>query len=424
MSLNIIFITAGEWPAQNGLLVSQVLETARTLQAQGHTVSWLAAIPLLSRMKRMLLRDRDLAWLRAECERAGIVFYTQIIPVTLGSPWSMPLRRWWHERVARRAVCHPVSAGSHGGPVVLQARSYDAAEIGLLLRQLICTRDGGRPVVASFDMRSFLGPESPMGHGTTGTAAYGFVKALEFELVRNSDVAFLPVNVGRRHYLEETGLAIQYAPIQGLDREPGWQPDFSVRWANLRIGYSGSVGQWHDPMLLRQIFDLFPTCRPQLASQPIDAFAGLDCHLYRQSELPSYYDGLLALVIPGLAQVEDYYRTLQMRCNLFSTKAAEALSRGVPLVVSSELAELAEFVRHHDCGLVVELRDGQPHLPPDVEIRSREMWQRLTTNAVRVGASFERHAVIDVYERAWQAAIDRRRADGPKMVSQGLKERV
>lgn len=159
----------------------------------------------------------------------------------------MPLRRWWHKRVALRALRRPVCAVGQGFATVLHARSYDAAEIGLLLRQFIKARDAGRSIVASFDMRSFLGPEIPMGHGLVGTAAYGFVKALEFELVTNSDVAFLPVNVGRRNYQDETGATIQYAPIQGLDREPGWKPDFLSRWANRRIGYSGSVGQWHDP---------------------------------------------------------------------------------------------------------------------------------------------------------------------------------
>jgi len=413
MSFHVVFITAGEWPAQKGLLVSQVLETARALQAKGHTVSWLAAIPLLSRVKRWVLRDHDLQWLHAECQQAGIVFDHQIIPVTLGSPWSMPLRRWWHHRLARRALHRPVSGGGAARATVLHARSYDAAEIGLQLRRLMTIHDNARVVTASFDMRSFLGPESPMGYGALGTAAYGFVKALEFELVRDSDVAFLPVNVGRRQYLEETGLAIQYAPIQGLEREPGWRVDFEARWAQRRIGYSGSVGQWHDPVLLRKIFDLLPQCRPQLASKMINAFAGLDCQLYPQSGLAAYYDGLLALVIPGLAQIEGYYRTLQMRCNLFSTKAAEALSRGVPLIVSSELQELADFVREHECGIVVDVRHGRPTLPPLPGLDSRELWERLSANAARVGGRFARQAVLEVYERAWEAALARRQEGQP-----------
>lgn len=410
MSLNIIFITAGEWPSQNGLLVSQVLETARALQTQGHTVSWLAAIPLLSRLKRLVLRNHDLAWLQAECKSAGIVFHYQIIPVTLGSPWSMPMRRWWHHRVTRSVVRHLLSTGAKNGPIILHARSYYAAEIGLLLRQLICTRDTDRPVVTSFDMRSLLGPEVPMAHGVAGRAAYGFIKELEYSLVRDSDMTFVPVDIARRQYLEETGLTIHHAAIQGLDRDPGWKVNFSARWSTPRIGYSGSLGQWNDPQLLLKMFDLFPGFEPRLACIPIDVFTGMDCKLHQQFELPAYYDSLLALVIPGLPNVDGYFRTLKMRCNFFSTKAAEALSMGVPLVVSSELAELAEFIRQHECGLVVELRDGRPHLPSGVEISSREMWERLTINAARVGAMFERHAVIGVYERAWQAAIERRRS--------------
>lgn len=408
MNNHIVFITAGEWPAQKGLLVSQVFETARALQAKGYTISWLAAIPLLSRLKRWLLRDSDLQWLQSECKGAGIIFSHKIIPVTLGSPWSMPLRGWWHDSLARYALPRLISGSSESSAIVLHARSYDAADIGLRLRRLMNDHDSSCPVVTSFDMRSFLGPESPMSHGVIGTAAYGFIKELEFTLVRNSDVTFLPVNFGRRQYMEETGLVIDYAPIQGLDREPGWKVDFDARWSTRRIGYSGSVGQWHDPILLRQIFDLFPLCRPKLASKMIDTFAGLDCKLYMQSDLPSYYDDLLAMVIPGLAHVIGYYRTLQMRCNLFSTKAAEALSRGVPLIVSSELEELAGFVREHDCGIVVDLRNGRPFLPVDLDIHSRDLWLRLTENAIRVGALFERQSVLEVYERAWQAALARR----------------
>ncbi|MCA0177907.1 MAG: hypothetical protein LCH73_16740 [Proteobacteria bacterium] len=407
MTSHVVFITAGEWPAQKGLLVSQVLETARALQSKGYTSSWLAAIPLLSRVKRLVLRDHDLQWLQAECQRAGIVFECCTIPVTLGSPWSMPIRRWWHRRVARYALNGPVTQVAAGVATILHARSYYAAEIGLLLRTLIGAQFPDRQVVSSFDMRSFLGPESPMGHGIFGAVNYGFIKMLEFDLVRGSDVAFLPVHVGRRQYKEETGLDIAHAPIQGLDREPGWRADFELRWVRRRIGYSGSVGQWHDPVLLRQIFDLFPLFHPQLASKPIEAFAGLDCELYRQTELPAYYDGLLALVIPGLARVEGYYRTLQMRCNLFSTKAAEALSRGVPLIVSSELEELADFVRSHECGIVVELRNGRPSLPAGLDLDSPAFWKRLTANAMLVGASFERKVVIGVYERAWQTALER-----------------
>lgn len=422
MTIHIIFITAGEWPAQKGLLVSQVLETARTLQAKGYAVSWIAAIPLLSRLKRWALRDHDLQWLQAECKSAGIVFNHKIIPVTLGSPWSMPLRRWWHDRLAHHALLqHPVS-GSEARATVLHARSYDAADIGLRLRRLMNTCDTSRPVVTSFDMRSFLGPESPMSHGAIGTAAYGFLKALEFELIRDSDVAFLPVNIGRRQYQEETGLTIEYAPIQGLDREDGWKVDFETRWANPKIGYSGSVGQWNDPVLLQQFFDLFPQYRPQLACKMIDAFAGLDCKFYRQSDLPAYYDNLLALVIPGLAQIEGYFRTLKMRCNFFSTKAAEALSRGVPLIVSSELKELADFVRDNECGIVVELRNGQPILPSGFDVHSRELWLRLTSNAARVGASFERQAVIGVYEQAWHTAIHRRQGSIPAATNQSREK--
>ncbi len=404
MPTHIVFITAGEWPAQKGLLTSQVYETALALQGRGHQVSWFASIPLLSYLKRLMLRDKDLKKVNALCRANGISFTYVIAPVTLGSPFSMPLRPWWHRRLAKRALRFLEAHSSTAESRILHARSYYAAEIGVYMRDLA----SHRTTIVSFDMRSFLGPEAPMGHGMLGTAIYGFLKSMEYELVKAADASFLPVNAGRRQYREETGLDIHYAPIQGLDREPDWSIDFDQRWVARRIGYSGSVGQWHDPVLLRAIFALFPALEPKLASKKIDAFEGLECTHYSSSELSGYYDGLLALVIPGLSRVDGYYRTLQMRCNLFSTKAAEALSRGVPLIVSSELRELAEFVQTHECGIVVDLRRGCPSLPSGIDINDYTFWRRITLNAERVGADFTRAAVIDGYERIWAAALSRR----------------
>lgn len=409
MSFHIIFITAGEWPARNSLLVSQVLETARALQSKGHSVSWLASIPLLSRVKRWLLNDQDLAWLKAECQATDISFHYKFSPVTLGSPWSMPVRNWWHSRLARNVPRHLIINDKEYRSTVLHARSYDAAHIGLKLRKLLNTQDNGINFLTSFDMRSFLGPETPMSHNTIGKVAYGFIKEHEFELIRDSDIAFLPINIGRRQYFEETGLSIQYAPIQGLDRETGWTVDFEARWQSPLIGYSGSIGQWNDPTLLRKIFDLLPWCRPKLACKILDEFADLDCRLYQQTELPSYYDSLLALVIPGLSKINGYYPTLKMRCNLFSTKASEALSRGVPLIVSSKLKELADFVREHECGIVINVDDGIPVLPIPDTTHSKEYWMHLTNNAVQIGERFTRTTVLEIYEKAWLAALARQK---------------
>jgi hypothetical protein len=421
MNARIMFITAGEWPAQKGLLVSQVYETARALQARGYQDSWFASVPLLSYLKRRLLRDKDLAAIEASCRENGISFARSIAPVTLGSPFSMPLRRWWHLRLARQALRHLSAQPGAFDATVVHGRSYYAAEIGVLLRDLMAAQGTGT-TIASFDMRSFLGPEAPMSHGAFGMAIYGFLKSLEYDLIRRSDASFLPVNVGRRQYREETGLEILYAPIQGMEREPGWSVDFDRRWSTKRIGYSGSIGQWHDPNLLKAIFQLFPALSPKLASKKIDALAGYECKLYKPAELADYYDGLLALVIPGLAQIDGYYRTLQMRCNLFSTKAAEALSRGVPLIVSSELQELADFVRTHDCGIVVEVRQGRPALPLGLAVDDREFWHRLSVNAAAVGTRFTRQAVIDIYEKAWLAAVAGRRAGADNSVQRTQRE--
>lgn len=411
--MDIVLLSSGEWPSVGSLLFSQLFETARLLMSRGHRVQWLAAVPTLSRVKRLVLRRDDLEAIRQACGRIGLPFHCTVVPVTLGSPLSLPLRRFWLAHAARTLMVKG-GLGRGDAPVVLHARSYDAAELALQLRARLDA--AGTRAIASFDMRSWLPPEIPMGGGLAGRLAYGFWKEIEFGLLRDTDARFLPLDVSRRHYAEETGLSITFAPIQGFERTQGWQPDFDARWRGRRIGYAGSLGQWNDPALLEAFFELFGTFTPLLAAHPSPALRRFECRFYAIDDLPGYYDSLVAMVIPGLRTSAGYFETIKLRTNFFSTKAAEALSRGVPLIVSSRLAELAAFVREHDCGVVVDLDEaGRPVCPAELpDVGDEALWRRLTANATRVGARFTRHAVMATYLTEWRDAHARR---GPRQSS-------
>ncbi|MEJ1936106.1 hypothetical protein WDZ92_38420, partial [Nostoc sp. NIES-2111] len=232
-AMNIVLLSSGEWPSTGSLLFSQVYETALSLRKEGYSVRWLATIPTVSLLKSLLLRRNDLQNVREACRVAGLPFDYAVIPVSLGSPISLPLRSFWLRRAAHRLIARG-SLRNLEGSVVLHGRSYDATELALKLRDHL--RVAGVKVIASFDMRSWLPPEIPMNHSVLGRLAYGPWKEIEHRLLKESDTRFLPLEISRRHYSEETGVAITFAPIQGFERPIGWSANFDERWQARRIG--------------------------------------------------------------------------------------------------------------------------------------------------------------------------------------------
>lgn len=399
MQRSVIMVTAGEWPAARGLLVSQVLETAISLKSRGYDVSWVAAIPLLSYIKRVYLRTSDLNEIQKRCEIEGINFSYKIIPVTLGSPYSFWLRAFFHQRVASYIA---TKIRNKSGQIVLHARSYYAAEIGILVKNEI---DSKKSIITSFDMRSLLPNEVVMGFGKLGIAFFGFFKVLEYRLLRKSDLVFLPLHNARTLIEMEAGINVRYVPIQGFDDNSNLDAFFNEKWVNKKIGYSGSIGQWHDPQLLLNVFHVLADYKPSLAMSYNPFFEGFEQKLYTQNQLKSYYDSLLALVIPGLKPSTNFYITSQMRINLFSSKASEALSRGVPLIVSAELNELATFVIKNGCGIVFDILDSKPVFREDIASLTKERWEELSINAAEAGKMFTRSFALNLYEKAWNEAL-------------------
>jgi hypothetical protein len=136
-------------------------------------------------------------------------------------------------------------------------------------------------------------------------------------------------------------------------------------------------------------------------------FTQYDCRVYANNDMPRYYDGLLGLVIPGRHDTGDYFMSFQMRCNLFSTKAAEALSRGVPLVVSSGLFELAKFVRKNRCGFVYDSDSRQFVFPAKDSVADKAVWAEMTANAVVAGGKFTRSRVVNDYLACWRTLFEK-----------------
>lgn len=392
----LVFVTTGEMPSLSSLHVSQVLEPAAVMAAEGHDVTWLAAIPFASWLKDTMFRGRRVALAREACQQRGVGFEQLVVPLSIGGALSFlcrgPVLRWAASRLRRHFRLRM------GKPTVFHCRSYYAAHLAADLKKL----SGEDQWRVSFDMRSILPEEFPLTLGWLGTVCYGFAKRWEHALLHRCDASFLPLEFGRIKALRESGVEIDHAPIQGFDRSPDWAVDFEQRWTDRRIGYAGSIADWHDPDLLRAMLNSLPDARPHLATTPDSRLAGLECEQIAHQRMPAFYSRLLALVIPGRTDVEDYFVSFKLRCNFFSTKAAEALSSGVPIIVSSHLAELVEFVREHECGAVFDATLGELIYPDPSSIALRSTWERLTANAVVAGASFQRSRVLAIYRDRWE----------------------
>jgi hypothetical protein len=393
----LVFVTAGEMPSASGLHASQVIEPAAAMVTAGRDVTWLAAVPLLSFLRDVSSGGDRIATARRRCESAGIRFEYVVVALSIAGLLSFLFRTPILGNAARRMRAR--LERWRGRRTIFHCRSYYAAQFAWELRQTApaeCWR-------VSFDMRSVLPEEFPLTLGPVGKACFGFAKQWEHELLARADVSFLPLEHARLRMRVENDRTVVHAPIQGFDRASGWQIDFPARWHARRIGYAGSIAAWHDPSLLQEMLTLLPGGRPVLAMAPDARMAGFDCRQYPLEEMPAVYSGLVALVIPGRADIEDYFVSFKVRCNFFSTKAAEALSLGVPLIVSSALAELADFVRTHDCGVIYDPISKRVVHPLQATLDDATMWARLTENAQRAGESFVRSKVLALYQGHWEA---------------------
>lgn len=400
-NFDMVFVTAAELPLIAGLQASQVFEPAIYMAKRGYDVTWFSAVPLLSYLKDIVLRTGKIRAVQERCVGEGIHFKYVVTPLTIGSPWTFMIRhsvlRWAAKKLSNHLQL------LEGRKAIFHARSYYAAHLACEIKSQAKLEGVWR---VSFDMRSVLPEEFPLTQGWLGKACFGFAKQWEHELLEKSDVSFLPLNYARDRMQKESGHAVVFAPIQGFDREASWIVDFDQRWANKYIGYAGSIGSWHDPVLLQEILHGIPKAHPKLAMSPHPQLEGLECKTYKHHEMTGYYDSLLALVIPGRKDFESYFVSFKMRCNFFTTKAAEALSRGVPIIVSSQLTELADFVRQHECGAIYDPNKHRIIYPEGDWLEDKFGWLKLTENAKRVGELFTRSSVMKLYLSNWDALFE------------------
>ncbi len=342
-----------------------------------------------------------------------IDFKECVFPITIIRSYSYLFRDALVHMAGKKLLSLLQDIQNDDVPHIIHCRSYFAAATALQAKQIF------RHLQVSFDMRSLLPPEVPMMFPVLGTYLYGRLKEWESELLRMVDCSFLPCKRGIR-LLELEGVTRlpYYVPIAGFAEVSRVLPVQSDELGQAVIGYVGGLGAWHSATMLKKVFAklaaLLPDCLFEtLTSDPfVCDHPPVKVYSLPHTEMKDSVKRLWAMVIPGHETADSYFTDSKMSANFFSTKAAEALSVGVPLIVNAKIQELAEFVRLNRCGLVFSIKDEILSFEQvdEVQLGDSKFWAELRKSAYLCGQEFSAQAVYRRYLDAWNQ-LDLTRGD-------------
>ena len=412
--MTIVFLTVGELPSPTGLIASQVFELMVELKKRDYDVLYVGVIPLASFIKDKFLRKGQNYNSTVDyLNKANIEYYLWLSLLRLASSITFLFKKYLLKKTVKRVLKCLKSDRHH----IFHCRSYYASYIANKVKQNALKL--GINVKVVFDLRSILTIELPYLFRRLGVFLYGPAKAWEHELLHNSDLSLMTTQKGIRLLELEHGKNpnIKYIPNTGFKRD-NYVPDINYRWNSKKIGFVGRIGEWHTDESISKYFDflnsIFCDCEHVIVSTSVSyrkEFPHYHFKSLNYSEMKNHYKQLLALIVPGdILNTTNFFKSMQMRVNLFSTKAAEALSMGVPLIVNSNIGELAELVIKSRCGLILDYNSQTDRLVlqdyTEDDLRDFKFWKELTENAYSVGKTFTRESVISKYVGYWENLYD------------------
>ncbi len=407
---HLIFLTVGEYLSDDNLLYSQVVSIAEKFATNKDLfkdITYVCLPPLRSLIADTILPKRR----KSRRFIKGLHFKCIVFP-TLFSIVSVTrfLSKSLMARIEANIICKAATIADN---TIIHCRSYYSTYAALKIRK----QNPHKNIRIVFDMRSLFAQEFPFMMGEFGKMLYGFAKEWEWQLLHESDLALLMEKEGREVLeLEIPEVKVHEMPIIGLDINSLDNFDyieFSSRWSNRVISYVGSYGAWHSLeyifLTLSYFGGVIGNCKAMIVSgqklqRDIDRNIGI-VHI-RHSEIADYYKSLLAVIIPGKKCI-NYFDSCKLSTNFFSTKAVEALSCGVPLMVNSDIQGLSNFVLENKCGIVFKIRmDKIELLNCSVEdLNCYEFWAEITRNALEVGKQFRLESVANKYLQYYQTIV-------------------
>lgn len=402
----IIFLTAGEVPAKNNLISSQVLKLAEYFHKSNmfEKVEYFGLVPRRYLLTSFLRRRKtDFQFVHnfgfhSKLEKTFFIF---------GGFFEFIFHKFFAKADAKKIIQN-ISL-NQSATIIFHCRSYYATNVALIVKENLPTKN----IKVLFDMRSLLPPEFYFVMGKKGKLLYAEAKEWESYLVNSADKSLMTTHGGIELLkIENPKVNIGYIPIMGLDTT-SFQYDeeqFVQRWNKKQISYVGSVSFWHPLHMIENLLfflnDCFGNAQIEIATNSVNTKTKITIKNIAHDEILSYYQNMLALVIPG-REVNGFFERVQLNLNLFSTKASEAISAGVPLIVNENIKELAEFVEKNRCGIIFRSSEhGIELVNCNInDITNKEFWRKLTKNMFKIAESFTFHSVEKIYRNYYEEIV-------------------
>lgn len=405
----VVLLSVGSYAKTSDLVYSQMLKLGDFVEGYNEfSVKSFVYLPISSCIKRFRQVLPDLKEIKSNTDHE---VYFGLTPIR----WAGAFSFFFRDFLTRLTVSHLEKAIFKdlevNIPVILHCRNYYSAFVALKLKARQT-----RSIRVVFDTRGLMPFEVPY-ISRLGSLLFGPFHRWEHELINASDVVMVQAQKSKDYLELVHGDApnIKFLPIAGfpkIRRQENLDHRFDLAWNKKQFLYVGSLGHWNDFETLLNSFSLIAEAFDEeiefliAATEPI-SFSQKDLPFKINFKSVPYdsihhlYNESLALIIGG-STGDEFFSQANMRINYFSTKAVEALSLGVPLLVNDDLTELAAFVDSNNCGYTFSIkhRHGIAGIGQD-----KQVWASISANAAKTGSQFLKESVHSAYLEVWKDLI-------------------
>lgn len=396
MKKALIYLNIGESAKEGSLVYSQQYENARLIKENNDDfgdVFAVSVLPFKEYIKNKIKRKSGLI------EWKGLSIHTYSSGLKIFKLSTFLLKDYLLNRAAKKVIKN-ISPYDHA---IFHCRSYYATALALTIKAMLPEKT----IKVVFDMRSFL-PEEIAMKSRANRYFYLDYKAWEKKLIEGADVTFATAQRGINIFkMSSPNITVNYLPNCGFESIDG-EVSNNVLSDGTTFGYVGSVGPWYDAKKIEIALDFFKAeidnAETYILNKKLKNIGQHPAFYKPWKEVRNVIKGSLFTLIPGNSK-KGYLSELKVSMNFFSTKAAESLSLGIPLVVNRDITEVAHFVEENNCGVVFDIQDNKIVIAEEVkqQLNTIDYWQKLHDNALSAGQKFQRQAIIQTFENTYKS---------------------
>lgn len=410
----VVLLSVGSYVKTSDLVYSQMLKLGDAIGETGnYTIKSFVFLPIASCIKRSRNVLYDVKEIKSRTEHEVNFGLTLIRWSGALSFFLRELFIKFHVYRLERAIFKDLSENT---PIILHCRNYYSAFVAIRVKGR-----QSRSIKVVFDTRGLMPFEVPY-ISKIGSLLFGPFHRWEHELIKSSDVVLVQAKKSKEYLELVHGKEpnITFLPISGFPlkrRHKKLEHRLKTAWKKKQFLYVGSLGHWNN---IEKLFTAFSMIAARFDEEVEFLVATTEPISFPNEKLPfkikftsvpydevhQLYNDSLALIIAGSAG-DDFFSQSNMRLNYFSTKAVEALSLGVPLVVNDDLTELAEFVDSNQCGFKFSHFDKYENSLTDLSIKidQKHEWELVSRNADKLGSQFLAENVHMAYAHLWEKLI-------------------